>query len=126
MMRRRTVVRRGRPGLLGTAARTAVIAGTATATAGVVHHAMNKGKEEEPPQEQLYSVEAEQQAEIQQLQSQMAAMQTQATASPAQTQASPASGPDRISQLKELAQLKESGVLTDEEFQQEKARILSS
>jgi hypothetical protein len=46
MVRRRrpTVVnRRAKPGLLGTAARTAVIAGTATAAAGVVSHAMNKG-----------------------------------------------------------------------------------
>jgi putative oligomerization/nucleic acid binding protein len=34
------------------------------------------------------------------------------------------SGGDRIQQLKDLAQLKESGVLTDAEFEQEKARIL--
>ena len=34
--------------------------------------------------------------------------------------------PDRIQQLKDLAALKEAGVLTDQEFQAEKARILAS
>lgn len=32
---------------------------------------------------------------------------------------------DRISQLKELADLKASGALTDEEFEREKARLLA-
>jgi hypothetical protein len=126
MVRRRrpTVVnRRARPGLLGTAARTAVIAGTATATAGVVSHAMNKGKAPSPSQQQD-SVEAHQQAEIEQPQSEMAGMQTSALSAPGQTPSASSQG--RISQLKELAQLKEAGVLTEEEFQHEKARILSS
>ena len=126
MVRRRrpTVVnRRTKPGLLGTAARTAVIAGTATAAAGVVSHSMNKGKA--PSQsEQQDSAEAQQQAEIEQLQSQVAGMQ--ASALSAQGQTPYTSSQDRISQLKELAELKEAGVLTEEEFQQEKARILSS
>jgi hypothetical protein len=40
--------RRGRPGLLGTAGRTAVVAGTATATANAVNrHAQNKAAEKE-------------------------------------------------------------------------------
>ena len=37
----------------------------------------------------------------------------------------PAAGQDRVEQLKELASLKEQGVLTDEEFAREKARILA-
>lgn len=43
-------------------------------------------------------------------------------------QAVPASGgeDDRIAKLKELGQLKEQGVLTDQEFAAEKARILGS
>ena len=35
-------------------------------------------------------------------------------------------GDDRISQLERLAKLREQGVLTDSEFQAEKARILGS
>jgi outer membrane murein-binding lipoprotein Lpp len=34
--------------------------------------------------------------------------------------------PDRIAQLKELGELKAAGVLTEEEFQAEKAKILNS
>ncbi|HEX4186556.1 MAG TPA: SHOCT domain-containing protein [Solirubrobacteraceae bacterium] len=37
-----------------------------------------------------------------------------------------AGGEDRMQQLKELGGLKEQGVLTDAEFQAEKARILAS
>ncbi|MBV6510492.1 MAG: hypothetical protein JJLCMIEE_03648 [Acidimicrobiales bacterium] len=38
--------------------------------------------------------------------------------------ATPASTTERIEQLKQLGELKSSGVLTDAEFEQEKARIL--
>ncbi len=37
-----------------------------------------------------------------------------------------AAQPDRLDELKKLAELKELGVLTDEEFAAEKARILAS
>ncbi|HWX96060.1 MAG TPA: SHOCT domain-containing protein [Solirubrobacteraceae bacterium] len=37
----------------------------------------------------------------------------------------PAAGQDRVQQLKDLAALKEQGVLTDAEFESEKARILA-
>jgi hypothetical protein len=37
----------------------------------------------------------------------------------------PSGGADRVDQLKELAALREQGVLTEEEFAAEKARILS-
>jgi outer membrane murein-binding lipoprotein Lpp len=46
---------------------------------------------------------------------------------PAPPAAAPAPAqPDRIAQLKELGELKAAGVLTEEEFQAEKAKILSS
>jgi hypothetical protein len=38
----------------------------------------------------------------------------------------PAAAPDTIGQLKELAELKAQGILTDEEFAAQKARILGS
>jgi hypothetical protein len=43
-----------------------------------------------------------------------------------QVRSAPSSRPpdDRISQLRQLAELRDSGVLTDEEFHSEKARIL--
>ena len=86
--------RRG-PGIVRTAARTAVVAGTATATVGVVSHAMGGGKPAAPPAEQP---------------------------APAPT----AVPPDRIAQLNQLAQLRASGALTEEEFQIEKQRLLAS
>ena len=46
---------------------------------------------------------------------------------PQQYAAPPApAGEDRIEKLKDLAALKEQGVLTEEEFASEKARILGS
>jgi hypothetical protein len=45
-----------------------------------------------------------------------------------QTVAAPAvaAAPDKFEQLKKLAELKQQGILTDEEFQSEKAKLLSS
>jgi hypothetical protein len=37
-----------------------------------------------------------------------------------------AAGPDMIQQLKDLAELKDQGVLTDEEFAAQKSRILGT
>ena len=54
MMRRRAAVGRGRPGLVGTVARTAVVAGTATATAGAVNR-----RQERKAMEQQRANEAE-------------------------------------------------------------------
>jgi hypothetical protein len=44
---------------------------------------------------------------------------------PTTAPAPPPAQPDRIAQLKELGELKASGVLTEEEFQAEKAKILN-
>jgi hypothetical protein len=71
---------------------------------------------------------AAQQAQLQQ--AQMAAQQAQLAAQqapppPAPAAAAPAAGPDRIAQLQQLAALKQSGLLTDAEFEAEKARILA-
>jgi membrane protease subunit (stomatin/prohibitin family) len=93
-MLRRPMVVRGRPGLLGTMARTAVVAGTATATAGAVNrHSQNK--------------------------QQAAQQQTVQAASPP---AAPVCDP--IAALKRLADLKAAGALTDAEFTAAKAKIL--
>lgn len=106
-MRRRV----GRPGLVGTVARTAVIAGTASAVGGTVNRKMN-AKDQAAAQQQA----AEQQAAAQQAAAQQAA--AQAPAAPSQD--------DKIEKLKQLGELKNAGILTDEEFAAEKAKILNS
>jgi len=91
------------PGLLRGVARTAVIAGTASATAGAVQR-RQAGKNVA-----AYS-QAEQQVYAQQ-------------APPAQ--AAPAeSTDDKLAQLERLGQLKAQGILTEEEFAAQKAAIL--
>lgn len=102
----------GRPGLLGTVARTDVIAGTAQATS----NAMNRRSQQKAAEQQAY---AEQQAEQQQA---AYAQQQQAYAQPVAA-AAPA-GDDLISKLKELGELHQSGVLSDEEFAAAKAKLL--
>jgi hypothetical protein len=113
--------RMGRPGLLGTMARTAVVAGTATAVSGrVQRRAASRGAE------QQQAAAADQQAMVDQAADQAAAQLSaqQAAAAPAAPAAAPAE--DRIAQLTALADLKASGVLTEAEFAAEKARVLAS
>lgn len=103
--------RRGGPGVLSTMARTAVISATATATANKVN-ARAAAKAQNAQQAQLA---AQQQAAQMQahLASQEAAIETAVI-------------DDTIARLKELAQLKDAGVLTEEEFTAAKARVLAS
>lgn len=101
------------PGLLRGVARTAVVAGTATAVSNRVSRR----------QAGRWSQQADEQQQQQQ-QQQPEQPQQQAPA-PAQ----PAAGPsmdDKLQQLQQLGQLKEQGVLTDAEFQEQKSRILAS
>lgn len=101
------MMRRGRPGLVGTVARTAVIAGTATAVTKGVSNKMNA------------SAEQKQQA---------AQQQQEAAAQQAQQQAAPPEDPsndDVVEQLQKLAALKDAGALSDEEFASAKAKLLS-
>ena len=102
--------RRGRPGLLGTVARTAVVAGTASATANAVNR-----------RAQAHAVE--QQAAV--FRADQAAGQA-AAAQPALQQAGtePSSTSDLVSQLAELGRLRDAGVLTDAEFDAAKGRLL--
>jgi hypothetical protein len=92
------------PGLLRGMARTAVVAGTATAVSNRVsrRQANRWAAQDAYPPEPAY-----------------------APPPPAPAPApAPAAAPDPIEQLKQLAQLHDSGVLTDEEFATQKARIL--
>lgn len=98
------------PGLLRGVARTAVIAGTATAVSGRVQR-----RQAEKFAGRDAQIAADRDAAYQQ--------QTAAPAAPSQP--APASGEnDVIAQLKQLGELHAQGVLTDEEFAAQKAKIL--
>lgn len=139
-MRRRVVVapvRRG-PGLVGTMARTAVVAGTAAVTVNAVNSAA-AGKQAAAQQQaaqQQAAVQqqqdlAVQQAQIealqaQQLQAQMAAQQVAQPAPVAQVAAPTGLTDEKIAQLQKLAELNKAGILTDDEFAAQKTKILNS
>lgn len=99
-------------GLIGGMARTAVIAGTATAVSNRVSRR----------QAGRWGAQDQQAYEAQQYE-QQAYAQPQAAAAPPPQPAS--SSGDMIAQLQQLGELKSAGVLTEAEFQQQKARILA-
>lgn len=104
------------PGLLRGVARTAAIAGTATAVSNrVSRRQAGRWAAKEEQQEPEYQQQPPP--------PQYAAPPPQYAAPPP-----PASDPmqDKLDQLKQLGDLKDQGVLSDEEFQQQKARILNS
>ena len=109
-MVRRRAIRRG-PGLLGTMA----IGGMGYAAG---RGAARRAAEDQAQKQQIADLQAQHQA--------LAAQQQQAP-EPYAPQPAPAAatGPDRVAQLKDLAALKTQGILTDDEFEREKQRILS-
>lgn len=116
--------RNNRPGLVGTMARTAVIAGTATAVSTSVSSSMQSSAQAKALQEQAKMDAAVQRAMADQ---QAAAPQPQVMAAPAPAPAAPAAptGDDFLTKLTELAKLKEAGFLTDDEFAAAKAKLLA-
>lgn len=106
----------GRPSLLGTMARTAVIAGTAQAAAGSVAQA--QAAKQQAAANEAAAKQATQ-AELGQLRSQVEQLQT----APAAPAPAPAGG-DLMAQLQQLAAMKESGLLTETEFAAAKAKLL--
>jgi hypothetical protein len=87
------------PGLLRGMARTAVVAGTATAVSNRVSRRQGQrwAAQEAPPQ----------------------------APAPGPAAAPAAASASRVDQLKDLADLKQQGVLSEQEFEAEKARILA-
>ena len=112
--------RRGRPGLVGTMARTAVVAGTATAVAGGVQR-RQAGRAQAAAQEQNEDLQ------MQEMQAQLAELQAQqAQAAPPPATATPAApaGGDLMSELEKLGQMRTAGLLDDAEFAAAKAKLL--
>ncbi len=110
--------RMGRPGLVGMAARTAVVAGTATAVSGSVQR-HQADKQQSQYEQQQY--EAQQQQAQMNAAAQQAVAQQQAAAAPA---AAPAASVDIVAELQKLAALKDQGILSDDEFAAAKAKLL--
>ncbi|MEV8263097.1 SHOCT domain-containing protein [Microbacterium sp. NPDC077057] len=106
----------GRPGLIGLAARTAVVAGTATAVQGAAMRHQERRAQSEYEQQQYEA--AQQQAQRDDA-ARTAAAQYAPPASPP-----PAPADDLIAKLQELGSLKASGVLTEEEFTAAKQKLL--
>jgi hypothetical protein len=94
------------PGLLRGVARTAVVAGTATAVSGRVQR-----RQAERFADRDAGIAAQQDA----------AYEQQVAADPAPAQAPPT---DIVTQLKSLAELRDQGILTEDEFAAQKAKIL--
>jgi transcription initiation factor TFIID subunit TAF12 len=116
-MMRRGIGRVGRPGVMGAVARTAVVAGTATAVAGGVSHHQQANAQE--------AAEAQQQEAAQQQAAQQAQIDQAVAAELANQPPAAAPAPDMINQLKELASLRDAGVLTEDEFAAQKAKLLA-
>ena len=96
------------PGLMRGIARTAVIAGTATSVSNrVSRRQYNRWSEQEQAQAAQQPAPAP------------------APPPPAPAAAASSGGEDRFAQLKQLGELKAQGILTEEEFAAEKARILA-
>jgi hypothetical protein len=106
----------GRPGLIGTMARTAVVAGTATAVVGGMQ-ARQQGQAQAAGQQQAAQQQAmNQQAQLDALQAQQAASAAQAAAPPAED--------DMLTKLAKLGQMNQAGLINDQEFAAAKAQLL--
>src|ERR1700746_2593582 len=113
-------------GLIGGMARTAVAAGTWTAVSNrVSRRQANKWAAQD--QQQYYQQQPQYQQPPQQYQQQPQQYYQQPVAAAAAAQSSgPVAAPTRVQQLKDLATLKAQGILTEQEFTDAKARILSA
>lgn len=99
------------PGLIRGVARTAVVAGTASAVAGRVNHR----------QQQKWAAQDQQAYEAQMAQQQQAAAQYAPPPAPAPQ---PPAEDEVMDQLQKYASLHAQGILTDEEFAAAKAKLL--
>ena len=114
--------RMGRPGLIGMAARTAVVAGTATAVAGGVR-GHQQAKADQQYEAQQYEAQ-QQQAQMDAAAQQAVAQQQAAQAAAAPAAAPAAGGTDLVAELQKLGALRDQGILSDDEFAAAKAKLL--
>jgi hypothetical protein len=104
------------PGLLRGVARTAVVAGTATAVSNrVSRRQANRWAQHDQATDTQPQYAQPQYAEPQYVQP-----------APPPPAAAPTGAGDMFEQLRQLGELRDSGVLTDEEFAAQKARVLAT
>jgi hypothetical protein len=114
----------------------AVVGGSAAAASHAIDRRMTRKDTEKQQEADAEYAAVQSQADIEAMQAQMAAMQAQqaqmammvqqAQAAPAPAAPAPAAGgPDLMAQLQQLAQLKDAGALTDEEYAAAKAKLLA-
>jgi hypothetical protein len=97
-------------GLLGMVARTTVVAGTATAVSNrVSRRQANRWSQQEAAQQPQYAQQAPPPPQYVQ-----------------QAPPPPAPPVDTVAQLKGLAELRDQGILTDAEFEAQKAKVLAT
>ena len=108
------MMRRRGPGLVRGVARTAVVAGTAGVVVGGVRHRQEQRWARQEQNQYEQQLKAEQAAAYQQQQAY--AQQAPAAPSPAE--------PDYMAKLEKLGQLKQQGIITEEEFQAKKKQLL--
>jgi tRNA(Leu) C34 or U34 (ribose-2'-O)-methylase TrmL len=121
------VRRMGRPGLIGTVARTAVITGTANAVSrGMNNRAYSRS--DQRASADAYEAQQAQYAQQQQMEQMLAQQQAQLAAQQqaqlAQQAAPAGGGGDTMAQLQQLGEMRTAGLLTDAEFAAAKAKIL--
>lgn len=108
----------GRPGLIGLAARTAVVAGTANAVGNRAQARQARSAQAQAEAEQYEA--AQQQAALQQAAADAVAAQGAPPPPPAA-----ASGVDVVAELQKLGEMKQQGLLDDAEFAAAKAKLLT-
>jgi hypothetical protein len=102
-------------------ARTAVVAGTASAVVGGVSRSQQAKAQSNAQQQSAQQAAFDSQAQLAEMQAQMAQMQAQQAPAP-----QPAPGGDLMSELQKLADMKAAGLLDDAEFAAAKAKLLAA
>lgn len=118
-MRRRS----GRPSLLGTMARTAVIAGTASAVSGNVQQAQQAKQQAAAQRAAQEQAAAQELSDLRQQVNQLQTYQQPPSPQPDPVPAAPAN--DLMAQLQQPAAMHQSGLLSADEFAAAKAKLLS-
>lgn len=106
---------RRRGGLVRGVARTAAVAGTASAVSGRVHRR----------QQQKWAAQDQQAVAAQQAAYDQGLADARPAAPPPAPAAAP-SGDDLVAQLEKLGELRDKGILTDAEFEAQKAKVLGA
>jgi hypothetical protein len=107
-------------------ARTAVVAGTASATVGAMNNRQASKAQAAAEQQAAQQAAFESQAQMAEMQAQLNAMQQAPPPPPPAPVAAPApaGGDDMLAKLQQLADMKAAGILDDAEFAAAKAKLI--